>query len=430
VEQAVRILVYTISYAPEPTATGKFTGEMVDWLVRRGHEVRVVAAPPYYPAWRVSPGYSSRRWRTETLAGARVFRCPLYVPSRPTGLRRVPHLLSFALSSAFVVFWQALRWKPDVVLIVKPTVLCAPAALLAARLTGAKAWLHVQDFEIEASFRLGMLPGPLRLLAAPVMALNRALTRRFDRVSTISRGMEMRLKEWGVAPRKIGSFPNWVDTERLRPDPDAGARYRRKLGIAPEDLMVLYAGNMGRKQGLETLLEAAGLLRDEPRIKFILTGGGGESAALQERARKEGLNNVRFLPLTPDAEMPALLAAADLHLVVQRRGAADLVMPSKLTGILSVGGRALVTADPDTELGRLVGENPGLYQIVPPEDAAALAAALRASSRGFAGGAHMPARTFAEKRLAVDAVLGSVERELDALVFLLTDVVARPCEIR
>ena len=186
VRPSVKILVHGIFFAPVLTGVGKYTGEMASWLASRGHEVRVVTAPPYYPDWRVSPGYRAGRYATERWQGARVWRCPVWVPARPGGLARLLHLASFATSS-FPVMVRQLLWRPDVVLVVEPPLFCAPTGWLVARLCGARAWLHVQDYEVDAAFELGLLRGATVRRMATVW--ERSLMRRFDRVSTISQRM-------------------------------------------------------------------------------------------------------------------------------------------------------------------------------------------------------------------------------------------------
>ena len=121
----MKILVYGINYSPELTGIGKYTGEMVEWMASRGHDVRVITAPPYYPEWKVGERYSSWRYRREEGA-ATVWRCPLYVPKQPSTLKRLIHLGSFALSSFFPLMAQR-RWKPDRIIGVVPTLFCTPA---------------------------------------------------------------------------------------------------------------------------------------------------------------------------------------------------------------------------------------------------------------------------------------------------------------
>ena len=223
----MRLLIYGLNHAPEPTGIGKFTGEMAAWLASRGHEVRVVTAPPYYPAWRVGPGYSAWRWQREEIEGARVYRCPLYVPAQPSGTKRILHLASFALSSLPVALWQALVFRPQVLIAIAPALTSIPGARLAAALGGAAAWLHIQDFEIDAAFALGMVSGgPVRRFA---LGSESWLLRRFHRVSSITPAMVARLGEKGVAAARRRLFPNWVDTATIRP---AGSALRRELGPA------------------------------------------------------------------------------------------------------------------------------------------------------------------------------------------------------
>jgi colanic acid biosynthesis glycosyl transferase WcaI len=108
----VKVLILALNYAPEPIGVGKYTGEFAEWLTARGHSVRVVTAPPYYPTWRVAAGHEARRYRVEEIGRAEVLRCPLWVPSDPSALRRILHLASFALSSALPALWRALAWRP------------------------------------------------------------------------------------------------------------------------------------------------------------------------------------------------------------------------------------------------------------------------------------------------------------------------------
>lgn len=399
-----RILVVGINYAPEAIGTGKYTSEMCAWLAARGHQVRMVTAPPYYPAWKVWPGY--RRWwfQSESLQGVEVVRCPLWVPARPNGLKRLLHLASFSITSALAMFWSVM-WRPERVVVIAPTLASAPAAWLTARLAGASCWLHVQDFELDAMLEMGVVrAGPFKRFA---VRLERWLLRRFDRVSTISPKMLERLAAKGVDAGKRVLFPNWADIDAIRPL-DAPSTYRAELGIPDAAVVALYSGNMGLKQGLELLAQAAQAL---PGIQFVFGGDGPGRAVLE--ASCAGLGNVRFLPLQPVERLNDWLGLADIHLLPQRADVADLVMPSKLTGMLASGRPVLATAVPGTGVA-IALERAG--RITPPGDKDAFVAALGA----LAGNAPLraslgeTARRQAEHTLARDGLLVQFERHLIA----------------
>jgi len=404
----VKILLYGLNYAPELTGIGKYTGEMAAWLFSHGHEVRVVAAPPYYPEWKVHDGYCSSRYVTEHRDGVRIWRCPLYVPACPSGLKRIAHLASFALSSLPVMLRQAF-WKPDVVFVVEPPLFCAPVAWLTARLSGGMCWLYVQDFEVDAAFELGILPsGRIRQL---VLDLERWLLRRFDRVSSISRAMCARLREKGV--QNPVYFPNWANLSEIEYDGVGAAAFRQKHGIPNDVHLFLYSGNLGEKQGLELLINAARALEKDKGMFFLLCGEGSAKERLQRMAH--GLTNIRFLCLQPVSELAALLSAADTHLVLQRAGAADLVMPSKLTNILAVGGYSIITAGANTELGRLVDRNPDLGIRISPGDAQALQSAIERRARNDPAGIDRSAiRQYAESMLDLNKILHRFIDNLDS----------------
>jgi len=344
----MRILILGINYAPELTGIGKYTGEMAEWLAAHGHLVRVVTAPPYYPEWRISNAYSAWCYHAEDMNGVSIRRCPLWVPAKPSGLKRLIHLASFALSS-FPVMLMQIFWKPDVVIVIEPSLMCSPAALLVSRLAGAKAWLHIQDFEVDAAFELGILKAEwLRKL---VLHVERWLMRNFDRVSTISNSMAAKLVEKGVGQDKSALFPNWVDMTIIFPLEQVSP-LRNVLGFSTEKIVALYSGNIGEKQGLEIVLEAASRLVSYPEIQFVLSGEGAARARLFEAYRH--LPNVLWLPLQPLERLNDLLNLANVHLLPQRADVADLVMPSKLSGILASGRPVLATAHAGTQLADLV----------------------------------------------------------------------------
>lgn len=365
-----RIMLIAINYWPELTGIGKYTGEMAEWLVENGWSVRVITAPPYYPAWRIDQDYSGWKYRSENVRGVSIKRCPLWVPAQLNGLKRILHLMSFALSSFPLILWQAWRWRPDIIFTVEPPLFCAPAALLGAWLKGAQSWLHVQDFEVDAAFELGILRS--QRLRGWILVVEGLLMRRFTRVSTISARMLERLTAKGVAHERRALFPNWVDLDLIRPL-ESASLLRNEWGVQDTDVVVLYSGNMGEKQGLEVLIETARSLQGQANLCFLLCGDGAARPRLECLA--EGIGNIRFKPLQSADRLNDLLNLADIHVLPQRADAADLVLPSKLTNMLASGRPVVASANPETQVAELVRDC-GI--VVPPGDVAGLAAALTA----------------------------------------------------
>lgn len=405
----MKILVYGINFAPEPVGVGRYTGDMADRLKKAGHDVRVITALPYYPEWKVAPQYSGWSYAFEAWRGIPVARAPLWVPYRPGGRKRILHLLTFALTSLPLLV-RALFWRPDLVWLAAPAFVCAPAALVAAKLAGAKSWIHVQDFEVDIAFGMGLISGSKwkRL----IFKTESWLLRRFDHVSTISKSMVARALSKGVAAHNVSLVPNWADIDAVAPLRTASP-YRAELGIPQDAVVALYSGTMGAKQGVDWVADAAVLLRGLPNLYFVLCGSGAMKDAAQTTCGH--LPNVRFMPLQPLSRLGDLLGLADLHLLPQRADAAEMVMPSKLTGMLASGRPVVGMAAAGSELAEVVqscgvvvrhGDVPAFAQgICYLADLPALRAQLGRT-----------ARAYADQHLAAPTVLGRLEADMLALV--------------
>lgn len=408
----MRLLLYGLNFWPELTGIGKYSGEMVAWLAERGHDVNVVTAPPYYPAWRVPSDYGGARYRVESWGpngSIQITRCPLWVPRRQTTLRRLAHLFSFAVSS-LPALWRSLHRRPEVLFIVVPTLFVAPVALLFARIFRVPAWIHVQDFEVDAMFSLGLgkRGGWLRRFA---LSMESGLLTRFHRASSISPRMVERLVEKGVLPSRTFEFPNWVDLRSVFPL--TGPNFiRSELGFGEKDVVVLYAGNMGEKQGLEIVIDAAKEMVHESNVRFVFAGSGAARERLELRAA--GLSNVIWLPLQPVDRLNEMLNAADIHVLPQLATAADLVMPSKLTGMLASGRATVGTASADTQLGQVL-DAAGCR--IDPGDCAALVSTLKSLSGDPSRRAELGSkgRVYAEQYLGIDAIMSRFEKALETL---------------
>ena len=218
--------------------------------------IRVISAPPYFPRWRISAAYRNR-YSVDHFKDLSVRRCPLWVPRRPTGLTRLLHLATFALE-LFPPF-KSILLATDVVITVAPAFFCTPGALLLGRLCGRRTftWLHLQDFELDAAFELGLLKGPLIRSLAEI--IERKILRAFNRVSSISAPMVHKLNTKGVPISRSILLPNWVDLDIIYPQSGLARQnnsYRSELGIKSDQLVLMYSGSMNKKQGLDLLLRS------------------------------------------------------------------------------------------------------------------------------------------------------------------------------
>gem|GEM_PF-2141868 len=430
----LKILLHTLYYSPDELGVAKYSGEMVSDLVSQGCQVTVVTTPPFYPQWKIAPGFSgfaysrqipnppavdldsnSEQLNAPTTPGkiesvaVEVIRCPLWVPRHVTALKRVVHFASFGLSSVPIVLWKAITQRPDVIVTVEPAAFCMPTTLIAARLCGAKAWLHVQDFEVDAAFALGILRQPL--IRKCVLAVEAFFMRRFDRVSSISPKMVEKLTEKGVANDAIRLFPNWVDCDVMRPLENAKS-FRAKFGLPDGKCIAIYSGNIGAKQGLEIVVDAAKLCSNRSDIHFVICGHGVAFQAIEESTR--GLANLQMLPVQPMEVFNELMNAADIHLLPQRGDAADLVMPSKLTGMLATGRPVVTCASEGTQIAQVV-EGRGL--VVQPGDTQGFCDAIvkLAEDAGLREQMGASAREYAVYHLGKRAILDRFMHDLSGV---------------
>lgn len=363
----MRIVIYGLNYHPDEIGVAKYTTELADWLHSKDYEVVVVTAVPYYPAWRVPRKYKKFRLFIEVINGVRVYRVPIYVPKYPGGWRRAAHLLSFAFFSAPVLAFVTLRFRPDIMLTIVPTLLAAPVARIIAAFVGCKTWLHVQDLEIDAALGLNFLQG--RVIQKILRGIEKLSYSKFDVVSSISSKMVEKVSK-KIGGKQVYIFRNWVDSRYIFPA-EKSINLLRKFHLREDDFIVLYSGNISRKQGIDLILAAAEILRSRRDIVFVIAGDGPAKQELTANAH--GLTNVVFLPLQPLDTLNDFLNIADVHVLPQRANASDLVLPSKLTGMMATGKPIVATAPVGSGLADEIADC-GIA--VPPEQPEALATAI------------------------------------------------------
>lgn len=355
------ILFMNRSYWPDAEATGQLLTELAQGLASRFD----VAALVGHPNANLEAGdYRHIRHR----AGVRIRRVWHTRFNKRRMLGRLCNMASYLLSAAPSAL---LGRRPDVIVVeTDPPLLCLIGAMV-QRLRGSRLVVYLQDINPDVAFALGKFRnrGPIRWLRS----LFFRTYRKADSIVVLSEDMKSLLIEEGVAPERIHCIPNWVDVEQVHPvKQDNPLRAQLK---AQDKFVVMYSGNMGLTQRLETMLDAAGELASDPRFLFVLMGRGATRASLEALVKDRGLTNVRFLDYYPKDQLAISLSAADVHLVPLDPKLSRLLMPSKLYGILASGTPVCAMTSPDCELARIVtGEKVGT--VTPAGDVAALVKAL------------------------------------------------------
>jgi len=292
-----------------------------------------------------------------------------------------------------------------------PTILCSPGGLIAARLSKAKSWLHFQDLEIDAAFGISLLQGGfLRFI---INKCERWILGRYNRISSITEQMNQQLISKGCDPGKIIAFPNWIDTSTIYPIEEK-EKIRVEFHLPTDAFIVMYSGNLGAKQGLNILVEAARLLNDHPGIHFIIAGDGVYRETLRHLA--SGMSNMTFLPLQPAERFNAFLNTADVHIVSQLSGIADSVMPSKLLGILASGGAVVAIVEKRTGLARIIEDAGGV--ITTPGDPGSICNILMtlSTNREKLNEMKIRARKYSVLHFEKEKILTEIENEITRLI--------------
>jgi colanic acid biosynthesis glycosyl transferase WcaI len=365
----MRILIYSYNYYPEPIGIAPLMTELAEGLVKRGHKVRVVTAMPNYPERQIYEGYRGKLYLTEYKNGVQIQRSYVWIRPQPNLLDRVLLDASFVVTS----FLPALiGWRPDVILSTSPSLpVCVPAALL-GWLRDCPVVLNLQDILPEAAVHIGLLKN--KLLIKLFAELEKFAYRSASKISVIADGFVENLLSKGVASDKIEQIPNWVDVNFIRPLPKENNPFRTAHNLNGK-FVVQYSGNIALTQGLETVVQAASLLRHIPEIAFVIVGEAKGLQRLQQYCLDWGADNVLLLPFQPREHLPQMLAAADVGLVVQKKNVISFNMPSKIQ-VLLASGRALIASVSDNGTAARAVKQSGGGVIVPPEDDQALAMAI------------------------------------------------------
>ncbi|MDB5000374.1 MAG: colanic acid biosynthesis glycosyl transferase WcaI [Mucilaginibacter sp.] len=408
-----RILLISHNFSPELTGIGRYNGEMITWLVNKGYNCTVITTYPYYPYWKVQAPYKNVWYKKEEVEYKNgnkliIYRCPSYIPANPTGRKRMIQDFSYWTSMIWPTMKTILGNKQyDLIVTVAPPFHLAFLGLLVKRITGGKLLYHIQDLQLEAAKELNMISN-VKLFHF-LYNLERKVLKHADFVSSISDGMITKIKE--KVDKNVISLPNWVDTA-IHFQIESRSELKLKWGFKKDDFVYLYSGGIGEKQGLEAIILAAEELKNQSELRFVICGSGPYKQKLIQMAHEKQLTNVSFLPLQSEDRLNEFLNMADIHFVIQKAKAGDLVLPSKLTTILAVGGASIVTCLPNTSLYDLINNNKIGYTVV-PENVDLLKAKIIETRSLNVEEIRSNARDYALKNLNIDEIMnGFVDKLL------------------
>jgi colanic acid biosynthesis glycosyl transferase WcaI len=365
----MRVLILHMRYRPDATGTGPIVTELAEDLAACGEQVVVVTSVPHYGRSEIPGKYRGRLLHTSLESGVKVLRILSPVAHIGSVLGRGIDYATYTILAGLV----GITLGPiDVVLCVAPPITVGISGWLVGSIRGCPVVFNAQDIWPDGLIQMGRVRS--RLLIAFFRWAERFIYGRSARITVVSQGMRENLLTKGVDPDSVEVIPNWVDTERLRPIKPSGLF--RKQHELDGKFVVLFAGNIGFAAGLETVLEAAELVRDDPRIVIMLVGEGSAKQALVQMAEETALSNVVFLTTQPAENFPEMLASCDIGLVSLKEGMGRLSVPSKTLAFMAGGLPILACVPQDSDVHRMVTEAE-CGVAIPPENPRALARAIR-----------------------------------------------------
>jgi colanic acid biosynthesis glycosyl transferase WcaI len=367
----MRILLLSTYFQPDIASTGVLMTQLADELAKLGHKVTVITSMPHYDTNRIWDAYRRKLVQHERRGDIDVYRIWLYVPRRKeSSLGRILNYGTFNLLSVLVAMATG---KHDVVLVPSPPLTNGIGADVISRLWRVPFVYNVQDIWPDVVVRAGVMRN--QQVIALFSRLERYVYRRARGLTVISVGFRDNLLRKGVPAEKISVIPNFFDTDFVVPlSKENSFSVQHSLETK---FVVLFAGNVGHSQGLDTVLSAAKQLQGLKDVLFLIVGNGAAKQDLQTRAQQMELTNVRFMPFQPHDVLPEMYASADVCLVPLRRGFTNESVPCKVFTITASARPLVAAVDEGSDTWHFV-QNAGCGICVEPEDPLALADAIRA----------------------------------------------------
>ena len=365
----MRILLLTTYFQPDASANGMIMSKLTDEFIARGHDVSVVTTVPHYDINQIWPEFRGRLQFVERSKNLKIFRLYTYVARDKSNIFQ--RLLAYA-SFSFLALIRCLTLpNHDVLLVPSPPLSNGVIADIVRRFRRIPFVYNVQDIWPDVAVRAGILKSERTIRR--LRRMEDFVYEKAARVTVISDGFRENLLAKGVANGKMEVIPNFTETDFISPRPKDNP-FSRKHEIA-DCFVVLFAGNMGFSQGLDTVLDTARLLTEYPTIRFFLVGNGAARDRLAARLKEMKLSNTQMLEYQPRDLVPDMYASSDVCLIPLKRGFTTESTPSKLFSIMAAARPAIAGVDFDSETSKLL-QSVQCGLVVPPEDARALADAI------------------------------------------------------
>lgn len=368
--RVTRLTILTQYFPPEVGAPQNRLYELAERIHGKGVEVEIITAMPNYPKMEIQKEYKGKWYCKEVMGGMTVHRCAIFVSKNKSIFIRLINYFSFVFTSFFLGLFKARR--TDFIMCESPPLFLGISAWLLCKFKGAKLIFNVSDLWPESAEKLGLVTNKVFLKAATI------LEEWLYRKSRLITGQTMGIVEniSGRFPQKdVHWLPNGVNPELFTGGLKDPMAWRLKNGYADDDFILIYAGIIGYAQGLDIILDAAGILKDQPKIKFILLGNGPEKERLMEAYAKSGLNTVSFMDFVQKKDMPEILGSIDGSIIPLKK--LDLfkgAIPSKIFECLASEKPILLGVDGEARTLFIEQGNAGLF--FAPENANDLAAKI------------------------------------------------------
>jgi len=370
------VLILSLVFRPDNVSTAQIMGDLALDLKEYGHNVFVLTTVPHYnidtEALAKQPlfNYLGKFVQRSNYQGIKVFHVWMPRKGKNKLLRIIAWIMFHIISTLMGILT---RFKPDIILAPSPPLTIGVSAWLLGCWHDCPFIYNVQEIYPDIAVNLGVLKNII--LIKILQNLESFVYRKAKALAVISDGMANCIKRKGIPGKKIHVIPNFVDVEEFHPLPKDN-EFSRKYGLNNK-FVVSYAGNMGKPQGLDVLIQAAHILRNEDKIHFLLMGSGSEKDALIEKSKQLKLtNNITFLPYQPYSLMAKAYATADVSFVSQVLETSNDGIPSKVYRIMACGRPVIACTNEDSDLAFLIKKAEG-GDVVNPNNPSKLAETIQ-----------------------------------------------------